>query len=139
LGLCTQRTDYRRNSDHYRTANSQFFDNVCRAARLGRRSPQPGRCSKCLRTHAMSERERFDFAFDSRFLPFLFGVGVTPGTAFVVLTAHDRLLARFGPWRVLTPLENVSDVCVMRPYSWFNSIGARMSFACRGVMFSTWT
>ena len=42
----------------------------------------------------MSDRERFDFAFDSRFLPFLFGVGVTPGTAFVVLTAHDRLLAR---------------------------------------------
>src|SRR5437016_1585062 len=71
----------------------------------------------------MSERERFDFAFDSRFLPFLFGMGVTPGTALVVLTAHDRLLARFGPWRVLTPLENVREVCLTGPYQWFKAIG----------------
>ena len=87
----------------------------------------------------MSERERFDFAFDSRFLPFLFGVGVTPGTAFVVLTAHDRLLARFGPWRVLTPLENVRDVCVTGPYQWFKAIGPRLSLADRGVTFGTST
>ena len=87
----------------------------------------------------MSDRERFDFAFDSRFLPFLFGLGVTPGTAFVVLTAHDRLLARFGAWRVLTPLENVREVCLTGPYQWFKAIGPRMSFADRGVTFGTTT
>ncbi len=87
----------------------------------------------------MSDRQRFEFAFDPRFLPFLFGLGVTPGTAFVVLTAHDRLLARFGPWRVLTPLENVHEVCLTGPYHWWKAIGPRMSMADRGVTFGTTT
>ncbi len=87
----------------------------------------------------MSDRERFDFSFDPRFVPFLFGLGVTPRTAFVVLTAHDRLLARFGPWRVLTPLENVREICVTGPYRWWKAIGPRGSMVDRGATFGTTT
>jgi hypothetical protein len=87
----------------------------------------------------VSERERFDFEFDPRFVPLLFAMGVTRGTAFVVLTAHDRLLARFGPWRVLTPLANVREVCLTGPYQWFKAIGPRGSMADRGATFGTTT
>src|SRR3954452_21882288 len=85
----------------------------------------------------MSDRERFDFSFDPRFVPYLLALGVTPRTAFVVLTAHDRLLARFGPWRALTPLANVREVCVTGPYQWFKAIGPRLSMADRGATFGT--
>jgi hypothetical protein len=85
----------------------------------------------------MAERERFEMSFDPRFRGLLFGLGVTPGTSFVVLTAHDRFLARFGPWRVLTPLENIREVCITGPYQWWKAIGPRMSMADRGLTFGT--
>ena len=85
----------------------------------------------------MGERERFEMQWEPRFRPFLFSLGVTPGTAFVVLTAHDRFLARFGPWRVLTPLANISEVSVSGPYQWFKAIGPRFSLADRGATFGT--
>ncbi len=85
----------------------------------------------------MGTRERFEMDFDPRFRPWLFALGITPGTAFVVLTAHDRLLARFGPWRVLTPFTNISEVCVTGPYRWWKAIGPRLSMADRGLTYGT--
>ncbi|MEZ5144619.1 MAG: hypothetical protein R2726_19205 [Acidimicrobiales bacterium] len=80
----------------------------------------------------------FEFAFDPRFRPLLALAGVTPGHAFVTVTA-DHLVARFGPWSVETPLTNVTGTCVTRGYHWYKAIGARGSFADLGLTFGTTT
>lgn len=80
--------------------------------------------------------QRFAFAFDSRFRPALALAGVTPARAYVELAA-DRLTARFGPWRVETPLTNIREVHRTGPYRWWRSIGARLSLADRGLTFGS--
>lgn len=82
--------------------------------------------------------ERFEFDFDPRYLPFLGVLGVTPQTTYVELT-DDRLTARFGPWRFATPIANIKGVYITGPYQWFKAIGARGSFADRGLTFGTTT
>jgi hypothetical protein len=63
--------------------------------------------------------------------------GVTPGNAMVELH-HDRFVARFGPWRVETPLSNIVSAEVTGPYSWFKVIGpAHLSVLDRGLTFAT--
>jgi hypothetical protein len=78
------------------------------------------------------------FTFDPPFRALLALAGVTPGHAHVTVTA-TRLLARFGPWSVDTPLDNVAGVCVTGPYRWFKAIGPRGSFADRGATFGSTT
>lgn len=80
---------------------------------------------------------RFPFAFDSRYRTLLGVLGVKPDNAEVAITDDDRLQVRFGRWRLDTPLSNVT--CVQRTggYSWYKAIGARGSFADRGVTFGT--
>ncbi len=80
--------------------------------------------------------EQFAFEFDSRFRPLLASLGVTSGTAHVTLT-RDRMIVRFGPWSCETELANVQQVCTTGPYRWYRAIGARGSFADRGVTFGT--
>jgi hypothetical protein len=82
--------------------------------------------------------EQFEFAFDSRFRPFLALIGVTSGTAHVTLTA-EQLVARFGPWTCETAIGNVRDVCRTGPYHWYKAIGPRGSFVDRGLTFGTTT
>ena len=79
---------------------------------------------------------QFAFAFDPRFRPLLALAGVTPGHAQVTVTA-ERLIARYGPWSLETPLDNIAEVCVTRRYQWFKAIGPRGSFADRGLTFGT--
>jgi hypothetical protein len=81
---------------------------------------------------------QFGFAFDPRFRVPLALAGVTPGHAHVTVTT-TRLLARFGPWSVDTPLDNVAGVCVTGPYRWYRAIGPRGSFADRGATFGSTT
>lgn len=46
--------------------------------------------------------------------------------------------ARFGPWRVSTPLANVTDVAVTGPYaSWKTAGPARLAITDRGLTFAT--
>lgn len=78
----------------------------------------------------------YDFAFDRRFRLPLALLGVTPGHAHVTVTA-DRFVARFGPWSLETGLDNVAGTCVTTDYRWFRAIGARGSFADRGLTFGT--
>jgi hypothetical protein len=82
--------------------------------------------------------EQFEFAFDSRFRPFLALIGVTPGTAHVTLTA-EQLVARFGPWTCEMAIGNVRDVRRTGPYNWYKAIGPRGSFIDRGLTFGTTT
>lgn len=78
----------------------------------------------------------FEFDFDRRFRPLLAVIGIRPATSEVVVS--DRLLdARFGPFRLQTPRENVSDVCVTGPYVPIKAIGPRGSRVDGGATFGT--
>lgn len=54
-----------------------------------------------------------------------------------VWVGEDELTARFGHWRVVTPLVNVADAEVTGPYAWWKVAGPRLSFADRGLTFGT--
>lgn len=82
--------------------------------------------------------ERFAFDFAPRYRAPLAVLGITPHTAYV--DVGDRELdAHFGPWRFRTPITNVRGVYVTGPYRWYRAIGARGSFADRGLTFGTTT
>ena len=50
----------------------------------------------------------------------------------------DTLRARFGPWRVTTPLANISSVAVTGPYAFLKTAGpARLAITDRGLTFAT--
>lgn len=81
--------------------------------------------------------ETFDFAFDPRYRRWLALLGIRPDTAVLSLTDDGRLVVHFGRWRLDTPLANVVGTQVTSGYQWFKAIGARGSFADRGVTFGT--
>lgn len=63
--------------------------------------------------------------------------GITPANA-AVEVGGGTLRARFGRWRVTTPLENVSDVAVTGPYAFLKTAGpARLAITDRGLTFAT--
>ena len=79
----------------------------------------------------------FDFSFDTLHRAIGLPFGITPGTAQVEVDG-DRLLARFGLWRLSTSLANVDGTEVSGPYSPFKTIGpAHLSVADRGLTFAT--
>ncbi len=80
---------------------------------------------------------RFEFSFDRLHRIAALPFGVTPGTAHVEVEA-GQLRARFGLWRLATPLANVEGTEVTGPYVAFKTIGpAHLSLADRGLTFST--
>ena len=82
-------------------------------------------------------RRRFSFAFDPAFRPIDLLLGVTPRRAFVEVDG-ERLVARFGRWRVETPRSNVAAAEVSGPYSLVKVMGPpRLSLADRGLTFAT--
>jgi hypothetical protein len=80
--------------------------------------------------------ERFGFAFAPPFVPLLALAGVRRGRAEVVLD-DTHLRARFGPFRLETPLTNLRSVQVTRDYRWWRAIGPRGSLVDRGATFGT--
>lgn len=79
----------------------------------------------------------FDFSFDLLHRAFGLPLGITPRTTQVEVDG-DRLLARFGLWRVSTALANVEGTQETGPYSPVKTIGpAHLSVADRGVTFAT--
>ena len=82
--------------------------------------------------------ERFPFAFQRGFRRSLRLLGVTEGTAEVVLT-DDEFIARFGRFTARTPLANITQVQITGPYRWWKVIGPRGSLADRGATFGTTT
>jgi hypothetical protein len=78
---------------------------------------------------------RFDFALPELIAGLFFGV--RPDSARLTVSG-DRLSARFGPWRVDTPLANVAGAELTGPYWWPRIIGpARLSLKDRGLAFAT--
>lgn len=80
--------------------------------------------------------ETFAFAFDPRFRGLLRLLGVRPGNSSVTID-DEHFDARFGRWRLRTPVSNLKDVQVTRGYQWFKAIGPRGSAADRGCTFGT--
>ena len=80
---------------------------------------------------------RFDFSFDLLYRVVALPLGITPATAHVDVE-DGRLEARFGLWRVSTPLSNVTGTEVTGPYNALKTIGpAHLSLADRGLTFAT--
>ena len=85
----------------------------------------------------MSNVERFDFAFAPAYRFTELAFGIRPATAWVDVS-DSSLDARFGPWRVSTPLENISDVGVTGPYAFWKTAGpARLAITDRGLTFAS--
>jgi len=79
----------------------------------------------------------FDFRFDPAYRVAALPFGVMPATTSVVVE-DGELVARFGPWRVRTPLRNVAGTEASGPYSFAKTAGpAHLSFTDRGVTFAT--
>ncbi len=80
---------------------------------------------------------RFWFRFDPRYARLGRQFGVRPERAWVVVTEED-LQARFGRWRVRTPLDNVKSVELTGPYRFFKTAGpARLGVTDLGLTFAT--
>ena len=70
----------------------------------------------------MSDVERFEFAFAPSYERASRPFGITPKSAWVSI--DDVLFdARFGHWRVSTPLANITEVEVTGPYHFFKTAG----------------
>lgn len=79
----------------------------------------------------------FEFRFDPTYRRLAAPFGVRPSTCRVQVT-DAQLDARFGPWRVRTPLANVSGSERTGPYTRPKTIGpAHLSMADRGITFAT--
>jgi hypothetical protein len=80
---------------------------------------------------------RFDFAFAPAYRQFARVFRVTPATAWVEM-GDESFEARFGPWRVRTPLTNITDVAVTGAYAFWKTAGpARLAITDRGLTFAT--
>jgi hypothetical protein len=87
--------------------------------------------------HELPLTERFEFAFDPKYRRPAGVFGVTPANAWVQVGESD-LEARFGRWRVRSPLANVAGVAVTGPYQFFKTAGpARLGVTDRGLTFAT--
>ena len=80
---------------------------------------------------------RFPFRFDPRYRRAARPFGITPERAWVEV-ADGKLEARYGPWRVRTPLGNVIGAEVTGPYAFFKTAGpARLGITDRGLTFAS--
>jgi hypothetical protein len=85
----------------------------------------------------MTERQRFEFTFDPKYRGPAGVFGVNPGNAWVEVDV-DALTARFGRWRVHTPLSNIREVAVTGPYAYLKTAGpARLGVTDLGLTFAT--
>jgi hypothetical protein len=85
----------------------------------------------------VSNPERFEFAFAPSYRAPARALRITPESAWVEV-GQGRLDARFGRWRVRTPLTNVADAEVTGPYAFWKTAGpARLAITDRGLTFAT--
>lgn len=80
---------------------------------------------------------RFPFRFDPRYRRAARPFGITPERAWVEV-ADGKLEARYGPWRVSTPLGNVTGAEITGPYALLKTAGpARLGITDRGLTFAS--
>lgn len=85
----------------------------------------------------MASTQRFSFAFDPTYRLLSRPFGVTPETAWVEV-GPDALQVRFGPWRLTTPLDNITGTEITGPYARWKTAGpARLGVTDIGLTFAT--
>jgi hypothetical protein len=85
----------------------------------------------------VSDIEHFVFCFARTYRLAGRAFGISPATALVDV-GDQELDAHFGPWRVSTPLANITDVAVTGRYAFLKSAGpARLAITDRGLTFAT--
>jgi hypothetical protein len=81
--------------------------------------------------------QHFGFRFDPRYRKLNRRFGVDPDRAWVEVS-EDQLRARFGPWHVQTPLDNITSVEITGPYRFVKTAGpARLGVTDLGLTFAT--
>jgi hypothetical protein len=80
--------------------------------------------------------QRFEFGFDYPLAAPLAAAGIVPRTSHVDV-GDGEVVARFGPWVLRTPIDNVVETDVTGPYRWWTVLGVRLSLADRGLTFGT--
>jgi hypothetical protein len=119
------------------------LDVVGRCARVASETPeldelQPSYPPRSLSSiAAVSGIERFAFRFARTYRLPARAFGISPRTAFVDV-GDGELDAHFGPWRVSTPLANITDLAVTGPYAFLKTAGpARLAITDRGLTFAS--
>ena len=80
---------------------------------------------------------RFLFLFDPAYRRLARVFGVTPERAWVDL-GEEKLEARYGPWRLWTPVSNIAAAEVTGPYAFLKTAGpARLAITDRGLTFAS--
>jgi len=81
---------------------------------------------------------RFEFDFDAGAAgrAWLRALRVRPENSWVEV-ARGTLSAKFGHWKIRTPLSNVSEAHVAGPYREIKAIGLRLSLSDHGLTFGT--
>jgi hypothetical protein len=81
--------------------------------------------------------QRFDFRFAPAYQRTARPFGITPERAWVQID-DEHLLANYGPWRLRTPLANISRVQITGPYRFYRTAGpARMGITDGGLTFAS--
>jgi hypothetical protein len=85
----------------------------------------------------MGSQRRFPFAFDPRYERAARPFGVTPDRAWVDV-GDGWLDARYGRWRLRTPLANVRSTEITGPYSFLKTAGpAHLGVTDLGLTFAS--
>ncbi len=85
----------------------------------------------------MTSTTRFPFAFAPSYRIPALVFGIVPATTWVEV-GDGELRARFGPWSLRTPLENVASATESGGFGFLKTAGpAHLSFSDRGVTFAT--
>lgn len=80
---------------------------------------------------------RFPFRFDPTYRRLARPFGITPDRAWVELS-EGEFEARYGPWRVQTPIGNIVAAEVTGPYALLKTAGpARLAITDRGLTFAS--
>jgi hypothetical protein len=80
---------------------------------------------------------RFPFRFAPAYRRLARPFGVTPERAWVDLL-EEEFEARYGPWRVQTPLSNIAAARATGPYLFLKTAGpARLGISDRGLTFAS--
>jgi hypothetical protein len=84
-----------------------------------------------------ADRTRFAFRFTPPYRRAGRIFGVTPAKSWLEV-GGGTLRARLGPWRLQTPLANISAVGITGPYAFLKTAGpARLGITDRGLTFAT--
>jgi hypothetical protein len=84
-----------------------------------------------------SAGRRFEFRFTPAYRRAARIFGITPDRAWVTIDG-EALQARFGPWRLRTPLANLTAVEITGPYAFVKTAGpAHLGITDRGLTFAS--